>query len=155
MSAKTIALFRLDRMRKWSSFHCSPVPSTNGVSLLGRQYSDSHEICAIRSRSSLFELFDISRLNQSLLLDCTPRNLTSVIPNTDGAVLSMLSLTSSILCSKARETERVVSQQIILKNTQDVNQFAHQRSPTNNNPDRTIFACVLYSIHVQCKNAIG
>ena len=74
-------------------------------------------------------------------------------PNTDGAELSMLSLTSSIFCTTLRETERVVSQQIVLKNTQDVNQFAHQRSSTNNNPDRTIFACVLYSI--QCKNAIG
>ena len=78
MRAKTIVLIRQDRIRKWSSFHCLPVPNTNGVSLLGRQYADSHEICAIWSRSSLSELFDISRLNQSLRLDCTPRNLTSV-----------------------------------------------------------------------------
>ena len=75
------------------------------------------------------------------------------IPNTDGAVLSMLSLTSSNLCTTAKERERVVSQQIVLKNTQDVNQFAHQRSIIKNYPDRTIFACVLYNI--QCKNAIG
>ena len=81
MRAKTIALIRQDRMCKWSSFHCSPAPNTNGVSLLDRQYAVSHDTCAIWSRSSLFELFDISRLNQSLRLDCTPRNLTRTEQN--------------------------------------------------------------------------
>ena len=95
MHAKTIDLISLYRMRKWSSLHCSPAPNANGVSLLVRQYADSHDIYANWFRSSLFAEIDLN--NQSGLYLCYYH-----IPNTDGAVLTMLSLTGSDLCTTAR-----------------------------------------------------
>ena len=76
MHAKTTALIRLYRMRKWSNLHCSPAPNANGVSLLVRQYADSHDIYA--NWSTLFAEIDLNSLNQSFRLDCMFRSLVYI-----------------------------------------------------------------------------